>query len=96
MIFVPFIENAFKHGDKRQKTPGVKVVLNISKEEIYFEVCNVKRKIKSSDIEEKSGFGLDNLKRRLELAYPESFNLEIIDGENDYITKLKIILQNEN
>ena len=96
MIFVPFVENAFKHGDKRQKTPGVKVSLKIFESDILFEVCNLKRKIKSEEIEEKSGFGLENLRRRLELTYPDSFILEIQDKQNEYITKLKIDLSNEN
>jgi two-component system, LytTR family, sensor kinase len=96
MIFVPFVENAFKHGDKRQKDSGVKVSLRISKTDIIFEVCNLKRKIKSEEIEEKSGFGLENLRRRLELTYPDSFILDIQDKQNEYITKLKIDLSNEN
>ena len=96
MIFVPFVENAFKHGDKRQKAPGVKISLKIAKTEIVFEVCNLKRKIKSEEIEEKSGFGLENLRRRLELTYPNSFTLDIQDKSNEYITKLKIDLSNED
>ncbi len=92
MIFIPFVENAFKHGDKRQKEFGIQVLLHISKEEIKFEVINLKRKIKSQEIEGKSGFGLENLKRRLELAYPDKFNLNISDDGSKYITSLKIRL----
>lgn len=92
MIFIPFVENAFKHGDKRQKAPGIKILLTMSKEEIFFEVVNLKRKITSNEIEGKSGFGQENLRRRLELAYPDSFKLDIEDNGVEYTTRLKIIL----
>jgi LytS/YehU family sensor histidine kinase len=96
MILVPFIENAFKHGDKRQKAPGIKVSLIVSESEINFKVTNLKKKIKTVDIEEKSGFGLENLKRRLELTYPNKFELDIDDSGNEYITSLKIELSDED
>lgn len=96
MIFIPFVENAFKHGDKKQKDKGIEVKLNVNKSYIYFEVCNFKRKIKSDEIVENNGFGLISLERRLELAYPGKYNLDIIDEKDQYITKLNIDLSNEN
>jgi sensor histidine kinase YesM len=96
MIFIPFVENAFKHGDKKQKIPGIEVKLEIESSSILFEVKNNKRKIKSTEIEDNSGFGLDNLERRLELAYPGKYNLKVFDENNHYITVLKIDLSNDN
>ena len=96
MIFIPFVENAFKHGDKKQKTPGIEVKLIFDKTNIYFEVKNIIRRIKSTDIEENNGFGLDNLERRLQLAYPDKYKLDIITDNNQYITKLNLDLTNDN
>jgi LytS/YehU family sensor histidine kinase len=96
MIFIPFIENAFKHGDKKQSNPGINIKLEFDKSCIYFEVKNIIRKIKSEDIEESNGFGLDNLERRLQLAYPNNYKLEIITENNLYITKLNIDMNHDN
>jgi LytS/YehU family sensor histidine kinase len=96
MIFIPFIENAFKHGEKKQTTPSIDIKLEFDKKRIYFEVKNIIRKIKSDDIEGNTGFGLDNLKRRLELAYPDMCSLTITKENNQYITKLNIDLSHDN
>jgi hypothetical protein len=40
----------------------------------------------------KSGIGLQNVQRRLELSYPEDYNLEIDDSPDRYKVQLKILL----
>ena len=96
MIFIPFVENAFKHGDKKQKTPGINIKLKFDETTIYFEVTNIIRKIKSVEIDEYNGFGLENLERRLQLAYPDKYKLDIVTSNNQYITKLNIDLSHDN
>ena len=93
MIFIPFVENAFKHGDKKKKDVGIDIKLEINDSNLLFEVCNYKRKIASQDIEKNNSFGIVNLKRRLELAYPNRHHLEIEDAKDQYITKLRIDLK---
>jgi sensor histidine kinase YesM len=42
--------------------------------------------------EEQSGIGLKNVKRRLELSYPDNFELEIEDKADEYRVRLKLNL----
>ncbi len=93
MIFLPFIENAFKHG-----------VSATIKSHIYiaFEQHDaiLKLTVKNSVIKEntvsldQSGIGLNNTRRRLDLLYPGKHQLELIGltAENDYVVNLTLDL----
>ena len=96
LVLIPFVENAFKHGDKTQKPPVIEIYLEISRNSLNFKVINYIRKIKSSEIEENSGFGLENLNRRLELSYPDKYKLDVISDKNQYTIKLKLDLYHDN
>jgi two-component system LytT family sensor kinase len=43
--------------------------------------------------DEKSGIGLENVKRRLDLLYPGKHNLQINEDHRKYIVKLEIDLE---
>ena len=81
MLFIPFIENAFKHGKKLEEN-GIKIVLNIEKKHIYFACENQIRVLNETEKSENSGLGIENIKRRLELLYPETHRLDIIEKDN--------------
>ncbi len=90
MILVPFVENAFKHGDFRDKG----FVLEISDEHriLHFYLLNFKKeKVKDSG----SGIGIGNVKKRLEILYPKKHELNISESETEFIVDLKIDLRNE-
>jgi LytS/YehU family sensor histidine kinase len=57
-----------------------------------YEVENSKIISPKPEAEEKSGIGLNNLKRRLELSYPGRYDLEIQNLADRYFVKLKIDL----
>ncbi len=94
LLFIPFIENAFKHGDKLAPSPGIKIYFNIEANKIFFEISNY---LKSDGglKESKGGFGLTNIKRRLELLFDKNCNLEINNHSNQFNVKL-LINYNEN
>ena len=92
----PTVEQKQEQKNKKKKDKGIEIMLEIKDSKIKFEVCNVKRKIKSEEIEQSNGFGLINLERRLELAYPGKYKLDIKDESDRYITKLEIRLADEN
>lgn len=86
MLFVPLVENAIKHGDKKSGYPVVKIKLHQG-ERLCFSVQNV---IAEEIYKDKvGGIGLSNLQRRLELIYPGKyeFTTEIRD-KNIYYAKL--------
>lgn len=90
MLLIPFVENAFKHGDIFSEDAKIEITLRIKDNELYFKVeNNIDKKI-IEDKDKGSGIGLNNLKKRLELLYPENhiFATEII---NDiFVSELKI------
>ena len=79
MLFVPLVENAFKHGRKDVESPGVTVNIWVKNQTLTFEVVNY-IKNGSIKVDTTSGIGIPNLRRRLELLYPNShtFRTEII------------------
>lgn len=90
MLFIPFVENAFKHGQKNVKAPGIKIILTCQTKSVNFEVINNFDETKSYNKDNTQGIGLANTKRRLELLYPGNHELEIIKDDNYFISRLKI------
>lgn len=91
MLLVPFVENAFKHGDFRDKG----FVLKVSDENnvLHFSLHNFKnQRMKDT----ASGIGIDNVKKRLEILYPKKHELYIKDLESEFIVDLRIIFPYEN
>jgi two-component system LytT family sensor kinase len=90
MVFISFVENAFKHGSKKVQSPGIIINLNVTDDKINFEVANYFKAGDISNIDITGGIGLQNIKRRLELLYKEKHKLEISKTEDKYIVKLEI------
>lgn len=89
MILITFIENAFKHGQKEQGY-FVHVCLKIVGEVLYLQVVNSMGEKQENAV---GGLGLDNVKRRLSLIYPERHTLEIENGKESYSVDLTIELK---
>jgi len=89
MLFIPFVENAFKHGDKSASIPGIIISLVVTGETLVYEVVNYTRR-KPESTDPTCGIGIPNLRRRLELIYPGSHNLTIIDFDGRYTARLLI------
>jgi len=94
MIFMPFVENAFKHGRKRIEGTGIEILLKLINNQIEFLVTNYIKEEKGLD-ETKGGFGLKNIKRRLEILFGNNYSLETDTDGIVFKIKLKIKL-NEN
>jgi len=92
MLFIPFVENAFKHGARGKHYPAIIVDLWIMESEIRFEVTNFLDQHIEQVKDAGKGIGLANVKRRLDLIYPEKFSLEINKKEDQYKVVLEINL----
>jgi len=90
MVLIPFVENAFKHGDKGIASPGISISLAIHQQYLEFNVTNGMNFQKQMLPPEGSGIGLQNVRRRLELIYPGKHRLEH-ETVND-IYKIKLII----
>jgi sensor histidine kinase YesM len=75
LILLPLVENAFKHGISLQKESEILINLEIEKNKLKFQVKNTINPVKAISIKSDSGIGLNNLKKRLDLLYPEKYNL---------------------
>ncbi len=90
MLFIPFVENAFKHGQKNVKSPGIEIKLSCLLDSINFEVINCVDESRQMNKDETSGIGLINTKRRLELLYPDKHELNITRENGYYRSNLRI------
>jgi two-component system, LytTR family, sensor kinase len=91
MLFIPFVENAFKHGVAIGQTSAIDIALIISNQKLIFTCVNPKHNAKKMD-DEESGIGLENVKRRLNLLYPGKHTLHISEYDGKYFVKLEIDL----
>lgn len=90
ILFIPFVENAFKYGISLSENSFIHIALKGTNEWLEFKITN--SKFNSLSLDEHSGVGLQNVKRRLELLYPNKYNLDIADHKNDYQVTLKLTL----
>jgi len=93
LLFLPLVENSFKHGVKGDPYGGyVNISLLIGEKDLELSLENNKGKVDEIEDQENSGIGLANIKRRLELLYPEKSLLEIHETGSDFKVKLKLLL----
>jgi len=90
MLLIPFVENAFKHASRTVPAPGIIVRLDITPIEIKFEVKNFIRKNQQAPTDQQGGIGLSNIRRRLELLYPQKYSLDIKPDGDVFCVKLII------
>lgn len=88
LLVFPLVENAFKHGLKGSSEDAfVKIELNVE-EQITFDVRNNMGQVDDMEQGKYGGIGLENVKRRLALIYPNRHQLEINTLENEFQVKL--------
>jgi sensor histidine kinase YesM len=92
MLLVPFIENAFKHGVNSEQKSRIRIEITMNKTELQLSVVNNKVSVQR-DILERSGVGITNTWRRLDLIYPSKHLLVIDDAEKEFSVSLHINLQ---
>lgn len=97
LLFITFVENAFKHGVNNVDRGYVKIHFRILENRLYFEMENsVSPQIHLYKLQSGSGgIGLENVKRRLKLIYPGQHNLEIIKNIDTFRVELTINYKNE-
>lgn len=90
MILIPFVENAFKHGVGLVEDPIINISVEVTNSTFIFSVRNKIGPETALEKDESSGIGLKNVKRRLELLYPESHQLAIRNDDGWFSVELQL------
>lgn len=95
LILLPFVENAFKHGvSNEHRECWITIDLKVKGDTLLFKVENSISTNKVNNLlGYKSGIGLKNVKRRLELLYPSKHQLNIVKEAEAHWVDLKLEIQ---
>jgi len=92
LILLTLIENAFKHGVKNEIDQAeIKLALSTDEKQINFSISNTKPKARELKEEKSSKIGLENIRKQLNLIYPNRHNIHISDEAYSYQVDLQII-----
>ena len=92
LTFVPFVENAFKYGISAHIDCFIHIGLEVENNVLLF-TCDNSIVSRPSERNLSEGIGLENIRKRLELAYPERHSLDIVTGSSAFQVKLQINLK---
>jgi two-component system, LytTR family, sensor kinase len=92
MLLIPFVENAFKHGIGYMNEPAIDIRLTCKEGVLVFQVKNKFDKESDTSKDEGSGIGLNNVRSRLKLLYPDKHNLTIDANKNLFSIRLTLNL----
>ncbi len=89
LLFIPLVENAFKHGISDTEDSFIRIELN---EKDEYVICLVENSCFPKDDTDRSGSGIGiiNLKRRLDLLYPGAYSFEYGRVQSVYRSLLRI------
>lgn len=90
LLIVPLVENAFKHGVSASTPSLIFIKMEIENGKLYFWTENTL--IPNMKDTSESGIGIPNLKKRLELLYPNAHEFSAETKDNMFHTKLMIVL----
>ena len=91
LLFIPLVENAFKYIGGNELSIDIKMFKTGN--QLTFSIINSVPPIDAQmPLKAKNGTGLDNLRRRLSLLYPDQHTLELTKNSNFYSAKLTLTL----
>jgi len=90
MLFLPLLENSFKHGKSQNRQAFVNLSLEVNDETINFTLKNSRDEHENISNLTSSGIGLANIKKRLQLLYPDSYSFDIEKEQDYFLVQLQI------
>ncbi len=97
-LLMPFVENAFKHVSRgKDQSYWITINLRFEEHQLYFEVSNSVSATDSlsGEVLPYQGIGLKNVQRRLDLMYPEQYDLAIQRDDEQFRVKLRLALRKQ-
>lgn len=89
LLFISFIENAFKHGVSYKGESMISVNLSVEHGHLLFKCANSKKE-QNPRTDVRKGLGIDNVRRRLQLIYGDDYDLKITDNGLLYIVEFDL------
>jgi two-component system, LytTR family, sensor kinase len=86
-VLITLVENAFMHGDLKNPDYPIDIKLDVKGNKLYFYCRNKKR---SGPKQLSTGIGLENIKKRLDLAYGENYKFTVKEEPEFYTAELTI------
>lgn len=94
LVFLPFVENSFKHGLKGgSKNIFVEIKIEVAGSILNFEIENSTGKSALISDSKYKGIGIENVKKRLELIYPNLHSLKISENGKTFKVLLQVQLK---
>lgn len=90
LLFVPFIENAFKHGISYRDPSFINISLETDEESVTFRCENSMHGKKEETTPDHKGIGLENASKRINLLFPGRHDLKIIRSDSEFEVNLKL------
>ena len=90
IIFLSFVENAFKHGVSYRNLPYIGISVVHDGDFVNFVCKNTKQNKDEDGGKADGGVGLENVRRRLDLHYGEGYSLSMAEDEGYYVVNLSI------
>src|SRR6056297_2856878 len=92
LLLIPFVENAFKHGISIENQSKINISIHLEKNVFTFKIQNTNHKVLIKDKKnmEYSGFGLKNVKNRLDMLYKDKYKLSIMDNPGIFEVELTL------
>ena len=95
LILNVFVENAFKHSTSSQSNNiFIKIEVEVTERGDLTFICENSFYAQTNNDNLSKGIGLENVKKRLKILYPNLHKLHITDDENIYRTVLSLKLKN--
>jgi sensor histidine kinase YesM len=92
MLFIPLIENAYKHSSVKEGKDIISIEIKIENSELHFSAENEFDPSQKNENHTSGGIGLNLVKRRLELIYPGRHNFRISENNSRYNVILNLRL----
>ena len=91
MLIIPFVENSFKHGTLKNGVLHIDLSIKTTSEIIIFKISNSSLNKKNQN----EGIGLQNIKKRLELLYPNQYQLDIFQEPSKFTVNLQLNIKSK-
>lgn len=89
LLFISFVENAFKHGVSYQEESFIRVFMSVEDGRLAFRCSNSNH---GRSVEQHHGIGLENIRKRLRLLFGQDYTLSINERDDSFNVLLIIPL----